>query len=180
MSPDQEAINAQLELPAAHRRTLAIYLRQQAQFGLLAPLAVFNGIAVAQNAIRRIKEQLRSDGVPVEDEPNLAAVMELSSSSVQTIISEIGTDMRRFPTVKRFAAGSDWRHGTTSQVARCCARGHGRSPIGRHRRSGQPPRRCSVQTQRSARTIGRCGRERGQNKQPWPQPTRSRASCTTC
>jgi transposase len=32
------------------------------------------------------------------------AVMGLSSSSVQTIISEIGTDMSRFPTVKHFCA----------------------------------------------------------------------------
>ncbi len=32
------------------------------------------------------------------------AVMGLSSSSVQTIISEIGTDMSRFPTVKHFGA----------------------------------------------------------------------------
>ncbi len=35
---------------------------------------------------------------------DLVAVMGLSSSSVQTIISEIGTDMSRFPTVKHFAA----------------------------------------------------------------------------
>jgi transposase len=35
---------------------------------------------------------------------DLVTVMGLSSSSVQTIISEIGTDMSRFPTVKHFAA----------------------------------------------------------------------------
>jgi transposase len=35
---------------------------------------------------------------------DLVAVMGLSSSSVQTIISEIGTDMSRFPSVKHFAA----------------------------------------------------------------------------
>jgi transposase len=35
---------------------------------------------------------------------DLVAVMGLSASSVQTIISEIGTDMSRFPTVKHFAA----------------------------------------------------------------------------
>jgi transposase len=35
---------------------------------------------------------------------DLVAVMGLSSSSVQTIISEIGTDMSRFATVKHFAA----------------------------------------------------------------------------
>jgi transposase len=35
---------------------------------------------------------------------DLVTVMGLSSSSVQTVRSEIGTDMRRFPTVKHFAA----------------------------------------------------------------------------
>jgi transposase len=35
---------------------------------------------------------------------DLVAVMGLSASSVQTIISEIGTDMSRFPTVKHFCA----------------------------------------------------------------------------
>src|SRR4029453_8552446 len=35
---------------------------------------------------------------------DLVAVMGLSSSSVQTIVSEIGTDMSRFPTVKHFGA----------------------------------------------------------------------------
>ncbi len=35
---------------------------------------------------------------------DLVAVMGLSSSSVQTIISEFGTDMSRFPTVKHFGA----------------------------------------------------------------------------
>ena len=35
---------------------------------------------------------------------DLVAVMGLSASSVQTIISEIGTNMERFPTVKHFGA----------------------------------------------------------------------------
>jgi transposase len=35
---------------------------------------------------------------------DLVAVMGLSASSVQTIISEIGTDMERFPTVKHFCS----------------------------------------------------------------------------
>src|SRR5215217_7100055 len=70
MALDQETIKAQLELLAAHRRTLAVYLRQQAELGVLAPPGVFNGIAETQSAIRGIKEQLRADGVPVEDEPN--------------------------------------------------------------------------------------------------------------
>jgi hypothetical protein len=70
MALDQETINAQLELLAVHRRTLAVYLRQQAQLGVLAPPGVVNGIAEAQSAIRRIKEQLRAYNVSVEDELN--------------------------------------------------------------------------------------------------------------
>src|SRR6266498_5613781 len=70
MSLDQEAITQQLALLAAHRRTLAVYLRQQAELGVLAPPGIINGIAETQNVIRRIKDQLRADGVLVEDEPN--------------------------------------------------------------------------------------------------------------
>src|SRR5690242_18857478 len=70
MALDQETINGQLELLAAHRRTLAVYLRQHAQLGVLAPPGVVNGIVETQSAIRTIKEQLRADGMSVEDEPN--------------------------------------------------------------------------------------------------------------
>jgi len=70
MALDQETIDEQQQLLATHRRTLAVYLRQQAELGVLAPPGVANGIAVAQSAIRSIKEQLRADGVTVEDQPN--------------------------------------------------------------------------------------------------------------
>jgi Cdc6-like AAA superfamily ATPase len=70
MALDQDTINAQLELLAVHRRTLAVYLRQQAELGVLAPPGVANGIAETQSAIHRIKEQLRADGVLIADEPN--------------------------------------------------------------------------------------------------------------
>jgi len=70
MSLDQEAITQQLALLAAHRRTLAVYLRQQAELGVLAPPGIINGIVETQNVILRIKDQLRADGVLVEDEPN--------------------------------------------------------------------------------------------------------------
>jgi hypothetical protein len=72
MSLDQETIDQQLELLAAHRRTLAALLQQQALLGGVAysPPGIVNGIEEAQSAIRRIKEQLCADGVPVEDEPN--------------------------------------------------------------------------------------------------------------
>jgi hypothetical protein len=42
---DQEAIDQQLELLAAHRRTPAASLRQQADMGLLTPPSVVNGIS---------------------------------------------------------------------------------------------------------------------------------------
>src|SRR6476646_1030681 len=70
MALDQETINAQLALLAVHRRTLAVYLRQQAELGVLAPPGVVNGITEAQSVIRNIKEQLRANKVQVEDEPN--------------------------------------------------------------------------------------------------------------
>lgn len=70
MALDEETINAQLDLLATHRRTLAVYLRQQAELGVLAPPGVINGIAEAQSAIRDIKEQLRAADAPVGDEPN--------------------------------------------------------------------------------------------------------------
>ncbi len=70
MALDQETIDAQLELLAVHRRTLAVYLRQQAQLGVLTPPGVINGIAETQSAIHQIKEQLRADRVSVEDQPN--------------------------------------------------------------------------------------------------------------
>jgi len=51
---DQETITQQLDLLAAHRRTLAVYLRQQAELGVLTPPGVVNGIetARAQRATR--------------------------------------------------------------------------------------------------------------------------------
>lgn len=70
MALDQDAISAQLELLVVHRRTLGVYLHQQAQLGVLAPPGVVNGIAESQSAIRRIKEQLRAETVSVEDESN--------------------------------------------------------------------------------------------------------------
>jgi len=65
---DQETIAKQLDLLAAHRRTLAVYLRQQAELGMLAPPGVVNGIAETRAEIQRIKGALREGGVPVEDE----------------------------------------------------------------------------------------------------------------
>ncbi len=72
MSLDQEIINAQLDLLAVHRRTLAHLLQQAAQYGgeVFAPPQTANGIAQARAEIERIKAALREGGVPVEDERN--------------------------------------------------------------------------------------------------------------
>ena len=112
---------------------------------------------------------------------DLVAVMGLSSSSVQTIISEIGTDMSRFPTVKHFAAlARASNRATTSRVAKCCVRGRGKSPIARRRRSDKPLNPYRAPTRRSARTIDPCERAKGQNKPPSPPRTKSRGLSTTC
>jgi hypothetical protein len=69
--PDQTAIDSQQALLAAHRRTLAVYLQQQAQLGTAyEPPAVANGIAEARTAIQRIKATLREWGVAAEDLPD--------------------------------------------------------------------------------------------------------------
>lgn len=72
MALDQETINQQLELLAAHRRTLAHLVAQAAQFGgeVFAPPQTANGIAEARAEIQRIKLALRQGGVVVPDEPN--------------------------------------------------------------------------------------------------------------
>jgi tetratricopeptide (TPR) repeat protein len=54
---------------AAHRRTLAVYLRQLANLGAdHAPPGVHNGIDKARAEIARLKAALRAAGVAVEDE----------------------------------------------------------------------------------------------------------------
>jgi hypothetical protein len=64
-------INNQIELLDAHRRTLAIYLKQQARLGSdFAPPGVENGIHDARVAIRHVKTTLRAWGAPVDDHPD--------------------------------------------------------------------------------------------------------------
>jgi WD40 repeat protein len=69
MLNDEDLANQQ-DLLAAHRRTLAVYLRQQAELGVLAPPGVVNGIAEACAQIHRVKTNLRSNGMAVEDHPD--------------------------------------------------------------------------------------------------------------
>lgn len=59
-----------LELLDTHRRTLAIYIKQQAAIGqAFSPPALMHGISEARSEIARIKESLRSAGVKVLDSP---------------------------------------------------------------------------------------------------------------
>ena len=57
---EQDSINTQFELLAAHRRTLAHLLHQAAQYGgvAFAPPQTANGIAEARIEIARIKAVL--------------------------------------------------------------------------------------------------------------------------
>ena len=67
----QEQIDDQHDLLASHRRTLAIYLKQQAQLGsAYAPPGVANGIREARQAIKRVKATLRGWGQAVDDHPD--------------------------------------------------------------------------------------------------------------
>ncbi|KPV46997.1 hypothetical protein SE17_42835, partial [Kouleothrix aurantiaca] len=72
MSLDEDTINQQLALLAAHRRTLAHLLEQAIAYRgvVLAPPQTAAGIGEARAEIARIKVGLRDGGVLVEDEPN--------------------------------------------------------------------------------------------------------------
>jgi hypothetical protein len=66
-----EEIAQELELLAIHRKTLAIYLKQQATFGeAYTPPANVHGVREARENIQRIKEILRGWNVQVEDGPD--------------------------------------------------------------------------------------------------------------
>jgi hypothetical protein len=69
LSPEE--IAEQQQLLAAHRRTLAIYLKQQAMIGrAYSPPALINGIEDARSTIRRIKRTLTAAGVTVPNDPD--------------------------------------------------------------------------------------------------------------
>jgi hypothetical protein len=67
----QEEIDQQFQLLAAYRRTLAVYLQQQAAIGqAFSPPALVNGITDARHNIRRIKAALRASGLSVSEAPD--------------------------------------------------------------------------------------------------------------
>src|SRR5215212_2737605 len=69
--PTQEDIAHQQELLAAHRRTLAQYLKQQALISeRFTPPAIAHGIDEARANIRRVKGTFQAWGIPIEDLPD--------------------------------------------------------------------------------------------------------------
>jgi hypothetical protein len=81
--PNQEDIAHQQELLAAHRRTLAQYLKQQALISeLFTPPAIAHGIDEARANIGRVKGTLQAWGVPIEDLPDDEAPTAVAAMSV--------------------------------------------------------------------------------------------------
>lgn len=67
----EDAVKGQLQLLAAHRETLNIYLQQQARTGsAFSQPSTTNGITEAQRAIQRIKSTLRGWEIEVTDLPD--------------------------------------------------------------------------------------------------------------
>jgi hypothetical protein len=69
--PSQEQIDGQQQLLSTHRRTLAHYLRQQAELGsAYTPPGIASGIREARDSIQRIKKALRNWNIEVTDHPD--------------------------------------------------------------------------------------------------------------
>jgi len=67
----EDEVNGQEQLLAAHRRTLTIYLQQQAEIGrAYSPPSLINGITETRANIRRIKQLLRDAGITIADSPD--------------------------------------------------------------------------------------------------------------
>ena len=67
----QEEIDQQVQLLETNRQTLAVYLRQEATIGrAFSPPALVTGIQEARRNIRRIKAELRANGVSVHEDPS--------------------------------------------------------------------------------------------------------------
>src|SRR5215217_4753713 len=79
--PSQEDIAGQQRLLQLYRRTLQIYLEQQAKFGeVFVPPHLIHGIDDARAHIQRIKSNLRAWEIPFEDHPDDQATSDKSIS----------------------------------------------------------------------------------------------------
>jgi len=111
---------------------------------------------------------------------DLVAVMGLSAITVQTIISEIGTDMERFPTVKHFcswlglAPRNDISGGKVLRSRTMKVRS----------RANQAFRQAAHSVTRAhssiERIIGRCVPDLARSRRLWQLRTRSRESSIIC
>jgi len=81
----EDEITGQQQLLAAHRRTLAIYLQQQAEIGrAYSPPSLITGIADARTNIRQIKQRLRDAGVAIADHPDDSASLDVLDAHSHT------------------------------------------------------------------------------------------------
>lgn len=86
--PSDEQIAQQQDLLATHRRTLAHYLRQQAELGIAyLPPGIAHGIEDTRANIRRIKQVLRDWAATVADHPDdeRSATTELNTKAEQPV-----------------------------------------------------------------------------------------------
>jgi hypothetical protein len=68
---EPEEIDEQQQLLVTYRRTLAVYLQQQAEIGrAYSPPALINGINETRDNIRRIKSLLGTSGITVAEDPD--------------------------------------------------------------------------------------------------------------
>jgi transposase len=111
---------------------------------------------------------------------DLVAVMGLSASSVQAIITEIGTDMTAFPTVKHFCAWLGLAPRNDISGGKVLRSRTMKVHSGRIRRSARRHTRSRARIPRSGRIIGRCVRGLAPSKRLWQRRTRLPARCITC
>src|SRR5258708_4378879 len=84
MPLDQDTSNAQLTLLAAHRRTLAHLLTQQAQYSAgNIPAHIATGIVEARADITRIKTYLRQNGGSIGNQGQSEPILDLRRADLQ-------------------------------------------------------------------------------------------------
>jgi len=88
--PTDEEIEQYIERLKAHRRTLALYLQQRAEFGnAFLPPHIAHGIVEARGNIASIKRTLRDWGVDVEDHPDDEDVIIEQTKKLGTKLSKV-------------------------------------------------------------------------------------------